>query len=348
MASHLSLKILVIGDENVGKTTIVNYFTLVPIKNNSTVGIDFQSRIVALSANNDDDLSLDDGSRYVAAYSESSSSSETLLLSTMKVGIDDANNNNNVKSKTNKNKHPSYDYVKCYFWDTSGAPHYQSLAQTYYRDIAAVIVVFDLSNQMSYDNLNSYIRRVLQKNVCNHAHPILILGNKLDKRSIKLTRKQVYECLCFDFPHEKIKYAEISCIDKLDSVYSCENCICSSDVHSALTSFIQFIYDSSVKPHHYNPQAIAAIGCRGINGTSRFFRECNQGEGRDRDLRQSKGWFWKERKENKSCDGNEAETHVPFSNYANIKTPRECCNEHGLKRIYDTSSPASCSGCSIM
>ena len=50
MASHLSIKFLVVGDENVGKTTIINYFTLVPVKAVSTVGIDFQSRIVALSA----------------------------------------------------------------------------------------------------------------------------------------------------------------------------------------------------------------------------------------------------------------------------------------------------------
>ena len=50
----LSLKFLVIGDENVGKTTIVNYFTLVPVKMaTSTVGIDFQTRMVALSSDMD-------------------------------------------------------------------------------------------------------------------------------------------------------------------------------------------------------------------------------------------------------------------------------------------------------
>ena len=52
MASHISIKFLVIGDENVGKTTIINYFTLVPTKAVSTVGIDFQTRIVAVSADN--------------------------------------------------------------------------------------------------------------------------------------------------------------------------------------------------------------------------------------------------------------------------------------------------------
>jgi GTPase SAR1 family protein len=127
MATHLSLKILVIGDENVGKTTIVNYFTLVPIKNTSTVGIDFQSRIVALSA---DEKRLDLGGN---KSDKADHESETLLLSTMKVDID---------VKHTLTKPALYDYVKCYFWDTSGAPHFQSLANTYYRDIAAVVVVF--------------------------------------------------------------------------------------------------------------------------------------------------------------------------------------------------------------
>jgi len=343
MATHLSLKILVIGDENVGKTTIVNYFTLVPIKNTSTVGIDFQSRIVALSAD-ENRLDLDksdksDISNISKISNNIEAESETLLLSTMKVDVD-------VKSTLSK---PAlYDYVKCYFWDTSGAPHYQSLANTYYRDIAAVVVVFDLSNQQSYDNLNSYIRRVIQKNVCNHNHPILVLGNKLDKRSNKLTKRQIYECLCFDFPHEKIKYAEVSCVDKLDSVYSCDNCICSSDIHSALTTFIQFAYDSAVKPHYYNPQAIAAIGCRGINGTSRFFRERDPNQ---TDCKTNKGWF-SNLSYNNDFNGKEGKEgiHVPLINYANVvKMPRECCSETGLQRVYESStSGMSCAGCSIM
>ena len=50
MSSHLTFKILVVGDEDVGKTTIVNHYTLMPASFSSTVGIEFQSRMVALSA----------------------------------------------------------------------------------------------------------------------------------------------------------------------------------------------------------------------------------------------------------------------------------------------------------
>lgn len=57
MVSHLTFKILVIGDQDVGKTTLINHYTLMPacFNSGSTVGIDFQSRMVALSADLDPD-----------------------------------------------------------------------------------------------------------------------------------------------------------------------------------------------------------------------------------------------------------------------------------------------------
>ena len=316
MASHLTFKILVIGDEDVGKTTLINHYTLTPacFNSGSTVGIDFQSRMVALSAD-----AVDDDSATAAAV---------------------------VKSVKN------YEHVKFCFWDTSGSPQYQSLAQTYYKHISAVIVVFDLSNEKTYASLYSYIHRAIRKNVCihHHKHPILVIGNKLDKRTIQKTYTQIRDDLSFEFPNETIKYTEVSCLDKVyvddairdnrydnsnktaaavgktaaaagktaaaadktaaasgktaaaaagtpqTVVYNCATCAKSSDVHSAITSFLQLAYDSAVKPHYYNPNAISDIGCAGINGTSRYFK-------------------LKKDKDNDSSS-------------SSIKTPRKCCGEH--------------------
>jgi small GTP-binding protein len=328
MASHISIKFLVAGDENVGKTTIINYFTLVPVKASSTVGIDFQTRIVALSS---DCENINANINANKDKKDIENESETMLLSTMKVG-------NPVRPN-------DYDYVKCCFWDTSGSPNYQSLAHSYYTGIAAIIIVFDLSSQQSYNNVNSYIMRVIQKNNCNHSHPILVLGNKLDQRSINFTKKQVFEALCFDFPYENIRYEEVSCLDKMNTLdYGCAGCAHSSDIHVVITSFVQSLYDSVVKPHYYNPQAIAVIGCRGISGSSRFFKE----QPKDKNA-SKKGWNWrgnytdyirdsKDKYNDKDCGNNK-----DYIQMANLKSPRECCNEQGLERV------SSCaSGCSIM
>jgi signal recognition particle receptor subunit beta len=258
----------------------------------------------------------------------------------------------------------NYDHVKCCFWDTSGSPHYQGIAHSYYKHISAVIVVFDLSNEKTYADLYSYIYRAIRKNTCNHhhKHPILVIGNKLDKRTIQKTCTQIHHDLCLEFPYETIKYAEVSCLDKVyvddaifnnnridninnvssskfaqtdktsktpvktataaktasaktvQTVYNCATCAKSSDVHFAITSFLQLAYDSAIKPHYYNPNAIADIGCAGINGTSRYFKLK-----RDKDSSSSS------------------------SSSSSIKTPRKCCGEHYYS--YSThlypSSPSS-------
>ena len=319
MVSHLTFKILVIGDQDVGKTTLINHYTLMPacFNSGSTVGIDFQSRMVALSADLDPDAIIH--------------------------AVDAVDDGANPVVKSVKN----YDHVKCCFWDTSGSPHYQGIAHSYYKHISAVIVVFDLSNEKTYADLYSYIHRAIRKNTCihQHKHPILVIGNKLDKRTIQKTCTQIHHDLCLEFPYETIKYAEVSCLDKVyvddaicnnnridninnvgsskfaqtdktaaktsaaktaaaktapQTVYNCATCAKSSDVHFAITSFLQLVYDSAIKPHYYNPNAIANIGCAGINGTSRYFK-------------------LKKDKDSSSSSS---------SSSSSIKTPRKCCGEH--------------------
>jgi hypothetical protein len=140
--------------------------------------------------------------------------------------------------------------------------------------------------------------------------------------------------------------------------YGCAGCANSSDIHVVFNSFIQSLYDSVVKPHYYNPQAIAAIDCRGITGTSRFFKERPDKERPDKERPDKErpdkerpekdvsknGWNWRgnysdyihgtDSKKNGSND---------YIQMNNLKSPRECCSEHELKRV------SSCtSGCSIM
>lgn len=314
---HISFKILVVGDEDVGKTTIVNHYTFMPTNFSSTIGIEFQSRMVALSAE------------------EAQHHDDNLTVSVSK----------NAITPENMPRIKHYDYIKCYFWDTSGSARYQSLSHTYYTNISAAIVVFDLSNESSYKNLYSYIHRIIQKNICTHTHPILVIGNKLDKRKINKTHTQIFDDLCKEFSNENIKYAEVSCLDKIytddnfkkinncdnkiNTFYNCATCANSSDLHYAITSFLQFAYDSAVKPHYYNPNAISAIGCSGINGTTKYFN------------------MKKEKKEKDEEESTWIGRSVPF-----LKTPRQCCDEHYSN--YSSSSSSSsreyvgCGSCSIL
>lgn len=240
--------------------------------------------------------------------------------------------------------------------------HCTLVLQTYFSSHRG----FWLVKWKTYADLYSYIYRAIRKNTCNHQHkhPILVIGNKLDKRTIQKTRTQIHHDLCLEFPYETIKYAEVSCLDKVyvddaifnnnridninnvgsskfaqtdktaaaktaaaktaaaktaapQTVYNCATCAKSSDVHFAITSFLQLAYDSAIKPHYYNPNAIADIGCAGINGTSRYFKLK-----RDKDSSSSSSSY-----------------------SSSIKTPRKCCGEHYYSystHLYPSSpSPSS-------
>ena len=340
MSSHLTFKVLVVGDEDVGKTTIVNHYTLMPVCfSGSTVGIEFQSRMVALSAD-----ALHDN--LIISENASKNASETGTDTPRLLKISSTTSTTSTTSTMGlQERIKHYDHVKCYFWDTSGSPRYHSLSLTYYINISAAIVVFYLSKEKTYTDLYSYIHRIIQKNICTHKHPILVIGNKFDKRKIHKTRIQIYNDLCSEFPNENIKYAEVSCLDKVyiddklhtnnkfDTVFNCATCADSSDLHSTITSFLQFVYDSSIKPHFYNPSAISAIGCSGVNGTTKYFTMKKE---QKEDLKGVED-TWKFGRVNPS-----------------LKTPRQCCDEH----YYSYSSSASsysrddyssgCSSCSIL
>ena len=334
MSSHLTFKVLVVGDEDVGKTTIVNHYKLMPVCfSGSTVGIEFQSRMVALSAD-----ALHDN--LIISENASKNASETGTDTPRLLKISSTTSTTSTTSTMGlQERIKHYDHVKCYFWDTSGSPRYHSLSLTYYINISAAIVVFDLSNEKTYTDLYSYIHRIIQKNICTHKHPILVIGNKFDKRKIHKTRTQIYDDLCSEFPNENIKYAEVSCLDKIyiddklhtnnkfDTVFNCATCADSSDLHSTITSFLQFVYDSSIKPHFYNPSAISAIGCSGVNGTTKYFTMKKE---QKEDLKGVED-TWKFGRVNPS-----------------LKTPRQCCDEH----YYSSSSlreySTGCSSCSIL
>lgn len=67
------------------------------------------------------------------------------------------------------------------FWDTCGEERFKSVSRQYYRDANGIILVFDLTNRISFENLHGWIidiRNFGMKNV-----DICILGNKVDNES---------------------------------------------------------------------------------------------------------------------------------------------------------------------
>ena len=79
--------------------------------------------------------------------------------------------------------------VKLQLWDTAGQEKYKSMVASYYRGANVALVVFDITNHTSFENLplwieNYYKNGPEQKN-------IILIGNKKDmEESRKVTRQE--------------------------------------------------------------------------------------------------------------------------------------------------------------
>ncbi|XP_013778333.1 ras-related protein Rab-30-like [Limulus polyphemus] len=69
--------------------------------------------------------------------------------------------------------------VKLQIWDTAGQERFRSITQSYYRSAHALILVYDISTQPTFDCLPGWLREIEQ-----YANPRVLrvlVGNKIDR-----------------------------------------------------------------------------------------------------------------------------------------------------------------------
>jgi Ras-related protein Rab-1A len=74
--------------------------------------------------------------------------------------------------------------IRTKIWDTAGQERFRSITDNFFKCANGVILVFDLNNRESFDNLKIWVQSIRLKVVNKNIRQILI-GNKLDlKREI--------------------------------------------------------------------------------------------------------------------------------------------------------------------
>ncbi|XP_047955262.1 ras-related protein RABF2b-like [Salvia hispanica] len=68
--------------------------------------------------------------------------------------------------------------VKFEIWDTAGQERYHSLAPMYYRGAAAAIIVYDITNQASFDRAKKWVKELQAQGNPNMV--MALAGNKSD------------------------------------------------------------------------------------------------------------------------------------------------------------------------
>ena len=118
------IKLLLVGDSGVGKTSLLVQFTEEKFSENyiTTIGIDFNTKIIPVGDKK----------------------------------------------------------VKLLIWDTAGQERFRTITTAYFRGAMGIILVYDITNRDSYNNITNWVRDIHEKSNEQHKISLVIVGNKAD------------------------------------------------------------------------------------------------------------------------------------------------------------------------
>lgn len=107
--------------------------------------------------------------------------------------------------------------VKMQIWDTAGQERFKAMAPLYYRNANAALLIFDLTNHSSFEEVKTWILE-LQKNVQEPMF-LLLVGNKADldeRRAVSREEAFIYaHSIGAKFLETSVLLDQVSCIKLL-------------------------------------------------------------------------------------------------------------------------------------
>uniref|UniRef100_UPI00358E61EF ras-related protein Rab-37-like isoform X1 n=1 Tax=Myxine glutinosa TaxID=7769 RepID=UPI00358E61EF len=172
-------KTVLVGDSGVGKTSFLVQFDqgkFISGSFSATVGISFMVMLVGDSGVGKTCLLVrfKDG----AFLSGSFISTVGIDFRNKVVAVDDAK-------------------VKLQIWDTAGQERFRSVTHAYYRDAHALLLLYDITNRPSFENIRAWLTEIheyAQQNVV-----IMLLGNKGDMTTERVVKKDEGERLAKEY-----------------------------------------------------------------------------------------------------------------------------------------------------
>ena len=164
--SDYLFKLLLIGDSGVGKSCLLLRFADDTYTESyiSTIGVDFVSHWTSL--------------RFESAML-------TYVVRTQKIRTID------LDGKT----------IKLQIWDTAGQERFRTITSSYYRGAHGIIVVYDVTDTDSFDNVKQWLHEI-DRCACENVNKLLV-GNKsdlttkkaVDYNTAKVRRSSAVYCL---------------------------------------------------------------------------------------------------------------------------------------------------------
>ena len=96
--------------------------------------------------------------------------------------------------------------IKLQVWDTAGQERFRSITTSYYRGIMGFLLVYDITDEKSFDCLGEWLHNINEK--ANEDAVCMIIGNKCDLEDQRLiSTKQGQELA----EYHKVSFMETSC-----------------------------------------------------------------------------------------------------------------------------------------
>ena len=125
---------------------------------------------------------------------------------------------------------------KLQIWDTAGQERFRNIISSYYRGAQGIMLVYDITDLESFQNLNSWLIEI-EKNASKNVYKILV-GNKCDMESERKVTKEQGK----DFADQYgMKFFETSAKD-------------STNVSEAFIAMTKEVINSSNKKSTTNPK----------------------------------------------------------------------------------------------
>ncbi|XP_051926503.1 ras-related protein Rab-26 isoform X2 [Hippocampus zosterae] len=87
--------------------------------------------------------------------------------------------------------------VKLQIWDTAGQERFRSVTHAYYRDAHALLLLYDVTNKASFDNIRAWLTEIYE--YTQQDAVVMLLGNKADSNHDRVVKREEGEKLAKEF-----------------------------------------------------------------------------------------------------------------------------------------------------